>query len=109
MTDQDDQLNQQLAQTLDQSLEQLDEHTLQQLQAIRLQAQQPQQRNRRPALAVAAGILLMIAVPWLALKHTPTPAPQLSEQNVMDSYLSVDPDMLADWEMLETIGEVPDA
>ncbi len=115
MTDDDSKLQKQLADTLDRSLNDLDEHTMQQLQDIRLQAQRPPRRHWRPALAAAASILVMIAVPWLVHK-TPTQdispkfgEPVLSSSMFGDSHLSVDPEMLAEWEMLEAIGEVPDA
>ncbi|HAG93264.1 MAG: hypothetical protein CMK83_25440 [Pseudomonadales bacterium] len=105
MNDDDSRLQQQLSNTLDHSLEQLDERTLQQLQQIRQQAQRPSKRQWRPALAMAASILLMIAVPWIMHK------PPASDPSLLlgEHYLSVEPDMLADWEMLEAIAEVPDA
>ena len=106
MTDDDPKFQQKLAQTLNRSLEQLDDDTLQQLQSIRQQAQQPSRRHWRPAIAVAATVLMMIALPWLVQKQSPA-----TEPDVMfgENYLSVEPDMLADWDMLEAIGEVPDA
>lgn len=106
MTEEDRRLQQTLARSLDRSLDELDEHTLQQLQQIRLQAQQPPRRAWRPAMAVAASILLLVAIPWSL--HQPS-APQTPAALFTDHYLSEDPEMLADWEMLDAIGEVPDA
>ena len=106
MTDDDPGFQKKLADTLERSLEKLDEGTLQQLQTIRQQVQQPTRRHWRPAVAVAASVLMAVALPWLIQKQPPA-----KEQGLMfgESYLSVDPDMLADWDMLEAIGEVPDA
>lgn len=106
MTDDDPGFQKKLADTLDRSLDDLDEDTLQQLQSIRLQAQQPTRRHWRPAVAVAASVLMMLALPWLIQKQTPATEPGLM---LGENYLSVEPDMLADWDMLEAIGEVPDA
>ncbi|RLU01881.1 hypothetical protein [Ketobacter sp.] len=106
MTDEDRRLQQALARSLDRSLDELDEHTLQQLQQIRLQAQQPPRRAWRPALAAAASILLLIAIPWSLQQPA---APEQAAALFSDHYLSVDPELLADWDMLEAIGEVPDA
>lgn len=111
MIDDDSKLQHRLADTLERSLDELDEQTVQQLQSIRLQVQQPQQHRWRPALAIAASILVMVAIPWMMQKPgtTAVPAPLAGAPLAVESYLTVDPEMLADWEMLEAIGEVPDA
>lgn len=106
MSDNDDRLQQHIADTLERSLDNLDADTLQKLHNIRLQAQQQPQRNWRPALALAASVLVMIAIPWMMQGQPQTGIPVAT---LDEAYLSVDPDMLADWEMLEAIGEVPDA
>jgi hypothetical protein len=49
---------------------------------------------------------MMIALPWLMQKQPPATEPG---DMFGENYLSVEPDMLADWDMLEAIGEVPDA
>lgn len=110
MTDKPDELQQQLRVTLDRSADALDPQAVSALQQARQQALAgtPVRRNYRPAMMMAASLVALILAPWLALQQQKDSAPdfvQLEEQN----YLNEDPDMLADWDMLDAIGEVPDA
>lgn len=122
MTDNPDELQRQLRATLDRSADALDPQTLSALQQARQQALASTQarRNYRPAMMIAASLVALILAPWLALQQQEDSAPdfaQLEEQNYLEeqryleekSYLNEDPDMLADWDMLDAIGEVPDA
>jgi hypothetical protein len=116
MTDNSDELQRQLRATLDRSADELDPQTLSALQQARQQALASTQarRNYRPAMMIAASLVALILAPWLALQQQEDSAPdfaQLEEQRYPEeqSYLSEDPDMLADWDMLDAIGEVPDA
>ncbi|MAR91906.1 MAG: DUF3619 family protein [Pseudomonadota bacterium] len=106
MSEAHDKLARTLAKTLDQSLEQLDQDTLQQLRAAREQAQATRRRLWRPALASAAALVLLVSGSWF-LSQQQHPGGQ--QPSLADSYLSEDPQMLADWEMLAAIGESPDA
>ncbi len=116
MNDEPDDFQRQLRATLDRSADELDPQTLTALQQARQQAlaSTTARRNYRPALMIAASLVALILVPWLALQQQNDPAPSfalLEEQTPLEeqSYLNEDPDMLADWDMLDAIGEVPDA
>ena len=116
MNDNPDDFQRQLRVTLERSADELDTQTLSALQQARQQAlaSTKAQRNYRPAMMIAASLVALILVPWLALQQQDDRAPdfaQLEEQTPLEeqSYLSEDPDMLADWDMLDAIGEVPDA
>lgn len=104
-----DELPSRLSQSLERSLDSLDAETQQALQQIRRDALQPPRRNNlRPAMMIAA----LVIVPWLALRQpdvTPDMATDAFDLTAENSYLSEDPELLADWEMLAAIGEVPDA
>lgn len=117
MTPDHDELPRRLSQSLDRSLDSLDTETQQALQQIRRDILQPPRRNNlRPAMMIAASLVALVIVPWLALRQ-PEVAPDMATDMTTDtfdlaaenSYLSEDPDLLADWEMLDAIGEVPDA
>lgn len=108
-----DELPSRLSQSLERSLDSLDAETQQALQQIRRDALHPPRRNNlRPAMMIAA----LVIVPWLALRQ-PDVTPDMATDMTTDafdlaaenSYLSEDPELLADWEMLAAIGEVPDA
>lgn len=109
MTPDHNELSRRLSQSLERSLDSLDADTQQALQQIRRDALQPPRRhNLRPAMMIAASLVALVLVPWLALRQ-PEVAPDESVLAAENSYLSEDPDLLADWEMLDAIGEVPDA
>lgn len=90
-----------LAQTLQNSADALDVDTRARLAAIRHHAL-ARSRTRKivGGLALAASVLALIATPWMLRQ---APQTQLTEDN---AYLSVDPEMLADMDMLQAIGEV---
>ncbi len=114
----DDEFYKRIANTLDHSVEQLEQSTSEQLRVARERAlssaQQPSQqhypqpllRQWKPAIAMAAMLVLMIGFSWFTLKPASRTAPH---PVFTESYLSVEPEMLADWEMLDVIGEEPDA
>ena len=96
----DIQLAQQLARTLESSSAALDAATVARLAALRVEALQSVARRRRAAagLALAAGLAAAIAVPfWWHRQSEPAP--------VDLAYLSTDPEMLADMDMLLAVGE----
>lgn len=120
MTPDHDELPRRLSQSLDRSLDSLDTETQQALQQIRRDALQPRRRNLHPAMMIAASLVALVLVPWLALRQpdvttqmaTQVTTPVATDESIMPAdtgYLSEDPDLLADWEMLDAIGEVPDA
>jgi len=110
MSSEPDDFQRQLRQTLDRSVEQLDADTRADLQRARARAlTQAAPRNRlRPAMAVAASLVALVLVPWLALREPAITTPDLALHDD-SAYLAEDPDMLATWDMLDAIGEVPDA
>lgn len=110
MSSEPDDFQRQLRQTLDRSVEQLDADTRADLQRVRARAlTQVAPRNRlRPAMAVAASLAALVLVPWLALREPAITTPDLALHDD-SAYLAEDPDMLATWDMLDAIGEVPDA
>jgi hypothetical protein len=97
-----DEFTQRLTQTLDRSVADLDAETRLRLAAIRREAlSQSKWKSRAPrwtGLAIAASLLAVISAPWFAHRHT---APAHDEIG----YLSVDPQMLEDMDMLQAIGE----
>lgn len=112
MTPDHDELPRRLSQSLDRSLDSLDTETQQALQQIRRDALQPRRRNLHPAMMIAASLVALVLVPWLALRQPDVTTQIATDESIMPAdtgYLSEDPDLLADWEMLDAIGEVPDA
>lgn len=95
----DAELAQRIAQTLDASTDALDADTREQLVMIRHRALEHTRKRRVVgAVALAASVLALAAMPWMLR--------QPHEKVVDDiAYLSVDPEMLADMDMLEAIGE----
>jgi ferric-dicitrate binding protein FerR (iron transport regulator) len=111
-----DELERRLAATLERSLAQIDGDVAAALQAARRRALR--RRWGGAGLAVAAGIAALLLVPRLLPPASETPV--LAQQplstdsarwSLPDEYahLEVDPELLADWELLEAIGERPDA
>lgn len=115
-----DELERRLAATLDRSLDRLDGET-----AARLtQARRRALRQRSAALvglALAASVAALLLVPRL-LPPDPLPPDPLTPEQLVSvapqqllplpeeyAHLEVDLDLLADWELLEAIGERPDA
>ena len=131
-----DPFSQLVANSLEDSLDQLSPQIQQQLDEARRVAQQPVGWQWKPALA--AGLCCLLVLPLWSLWRSPpasiatdtasvpaqlaeplaqskeplAPLDEPSAQLAMSqaqSYLTVEPEMLADWEMLAVIGEVPDA
>ncbi len=97
----DNEMAQRIAKTLNESTESFDTETRAQLMMARHRAL-THSRNKRAALAMAlaASVLALVAAPWMLRQHA-------SPESVDDvTYLSVEPEMLADMEMLAAIGEV---
>ncbi len=89
------------AQTLQNSADALDVDTRARLAAMRHQAlARSNTRRIVGGLALAASVLAIISMPWM-LRQSPK-APVTEDT----AYLSVDPEMLADMDMLQAIGEV---
>lgn len=104
-----DELQQRLAATLDRSLEQLDGDTVARLAQARRRALQ-RRRGALIGLALAAGIAALLLVSNLPVTdEQPLPTLALQLPAGEEGYLQVDPQLLSDLEMLELIGELPDA
>lgn len=110
MNHDDDELRQRLGATLERSTRQLDDDTVQSLAQVRQQALAGSSGlgRYRPALA-AAVVMALVATPWLVLQSPPDAEPVQASAPQDLEFLNEDPDMLATWDMLEAIGEVPDA
>lgn len=115
MNNDQDEFSERVRATLDRSTEQLDADTLSQLQQARANAlaSANARPNLRPAMMIAASLVALILVPWLALRQPPPSVDVATLDNAFypadQDYLTEDPELLADWEMLDAIGEVPDA
>lgn len=96
----DSELSRRIAETLDRSTAEIDPHTRARLAAIRHDALS-RSRTRRAVtgLALAASLLAIVATPWMLHRSA-----QKTESGDA-AYLSVDPEMLADMDMLQAIGE----
>lgn len=97
----DAELAQRIARTLDEStsVAAFDADTRTQLAMARHRALTRTRKQRFAAVALAASILALAATPWMLRQ----PASKNTTDDV--AYLSVDPEMLADMDMLEAIGE----
>ena len=109
-----DEFSRDIVNRLEQSLDQLDPEIQQQLDMARRKAQQPASRYWQPALAAMIGLLLLFPLWQVWQQHwTSVTSPVVSVPppvlEMEQSYLTVEPQLLADWEMLEVIGEIPDA
>ncbi|MFT3930054.1 MAG: hypothetical protein QM709_07120 [Spongiibacteraceae bacterium] len=96
----DAELAQRIAKTLDSSTDSFDAETRAQLAMIRHRALASTRKKRiAGAVALAASVLAVIATPWMLRQ-------QAQEKHTEDlAYLSVEPEMLADMDMLLAIGE----
>lgn len=110
MNSDNDEFSRRIAATLDRSAEHLDGDTRQQLQLARQQALAGSRFKQyyRPALAIAAGVMALMVAPWLTWQqlHQNTPTVTMVDDG---GYLNEDPELLSDWDMLDAIGESPDA
>jgi cystathionine beta-lyase/cystathionine gamma-synthase len=98
----DIELSRRIAETLDRSTAQIDESTRARLAAMRHDALSHSRSRTRRAVtgfALAAGLAAIIAAPLLLQRNA-----QQTQRNDA-AYLSVDPEMLADMDMLQAIGE----
>lgn len=101
MTDErDDELNRRIAATLERSLDAIEPDALAHLAQARRHARDRRRRVRQVVggFALAAGVAAVAITPWLSRPTVDTAAaPDMS-------YLSVDPQLLADMDMLEVLG-----
>ncbi|HET8710020.1 MAG TPA: hypothetical protein VFM32_01495 [Spongiibacteraceae bacterium] len=100
LSERDAELANRIAQALDDSVEALDADSRARLVMIRHRALARTRHQRiAGAVALAASVLVLVATPWMLRQHT-------QDKAVEDvAYLSVDPEMLADMDMLLAIGE----
>ena len=105
--------SQNLANSLEQSLSHLDPEVNEQLDNARIQAQETVKKPWRGV--AAAAVLALLILPLWHLSYDNTESSTVAENSEASDdmnpgwYLSMEPDLLADWEMLEAIGEIPDA
>lgn len=96
----DAELAQSIAKTLDDSIDAFDADTRAQLAMMRHRALENTRRKHIiGTVALAASVLALVATPWMLRQQTQT---QSGEDL---AYLSVEPEMLADMDMLLAIGE----
>ena len=110
-----DELERRLAATLDRSLDRLDGERHDEIVVRLAQARRRALQRRRAVLAglaMAAGIGALLLVSNLPTSTETGLLPELAQRQLMDDdyvHLQVDPQLISDLEMLELIGEVPDA
>ena len=104
-SERDEQFSRQVADSLERSLDDLDEHTLAQLARARRTAINHRSYKREwiGGLAVAASVAALVVVPMVGQFDQANPQPDAQDLNM--SYLQEDPQMLLDMEMLLAIGE----
>lgn len=102
----DAELARRLAQTLDESVDALDVQTRERLVLMRHRALSHSKKPRIAAsLAVAASLLAIAAMPWMLQSHIHSNTAANKPLADDSAYLSVDPEMLADMDMLQAVGE----
>lgn len=104
-SERDEQLSRQVADSLERSLDDLDEHTLAQLARARRTAinHRSYKREWMGGLAVAASVAALVVVPMVGQFDQTSHQPDDLDLNM--TYLQEDPQMLLDMEMLLAIGE----
>lgn len=104
-SERDEQLSRQVADSLERSLDDLDEHTLAQLARARRTAinHRSYKREWMGGLAVAASVAALVVVPMVGQFDQTSHQPDGLDLNM--TYLQEDPQMLLDMEMLLAIGE----
>ena len=104
-SERDEQLSRQVADSLERSLDDLDEHTLAQLARARRTAINHRSYKREwiGGLAVAASVAALVVVPMVGQFDQTSHQPDDLDLNM--TYLQEDPQMLLDMEMLLAIGE----
>lgn len=101
VSERDVELAARLAQTLQSSVDALDADTRARLAVMRHQAlARSSMRRIVGGMALAASVLALVAMPWMLRQP---PQNDLTEDA---AYLGVEPEMLADMDMLLAIGEV---
>ncbi len=96
----DIELSRRIAETLDRSAAEIDAPTRARLAAMRHEALSRSRTRRAVAgLALAASLIAIVATPWMLQRSARVPAQGDA------AYLNVDPEMLADMDMLQAIGE----
>lgn len=102
--DHPDEFSRRLADTLERSLDAIDADTLAHLAHARRDALNHRARVRRVigGLALAASIASVAVLPWY-VSHQAQLQQQKADADM--SYLTVDPQMLSDMEMLQVLGE----
>lgn len=102
----DIELSRRIAATLDRSTAQIDAQTRARLATIRHEALSRSRTRRAVAgFALAAGLAAIIVTPLLQRNSQQTQRNAQQIQSGDAAYLSVDPEMLADMDMLQAIGE----
>lgn len=98
--DSNDELGRRLAATLERSLDDIDADALAHLAAARRHALGQRRKLKQVVggFALAAGVAAIAVMPWLSQQRSNTVATHDT------SYLSVDPQLLADMDMLEVLG-----
>jgi hypothetical protein len=104
-SERDEQFSRQVADSLERSLDDLDEHTLAQLARARRTAINHRSYKREwiGGLAVAASVAALVVVPMVGQFDQTSHQPDDLDLNM--TYLQEDPQMLLDMEMLLAIGE----
>lgn len=104
----DEEFSKRLAATLDKSVDTLDADTRARLAAMRRTAL-TRHHSRRVigGLALAASLALLILVPW-SLRHSGSEHNPIGGSAEDMAYLSVDPQMLEDMDMLQGLNELSD-
>lgn len=104
-SERDEQFSRQVADSLERSLDDLDEHTLAQLARARRTAinHRSYKREWMGGLAVAASVAALVVVPMVGQFDQTSHQPDDLDLNM--TYLQEDPQMLLDMEMLLAIGE----
>lgn len=103
--DHPDEFSRRLADTLERSLDAIDADTLAHLAHARRDALNHRARVRRVigGLALAAGIASVAVLPWYAGHSSQKQQQQRADADM--SYLAADPQLLADMDMLQVLGE----
>lgn len=109
MNRRDQELAEQLAKTLDHSVDSLDLSIRRQLNQARQKALASERRqqvwHKVIGVAMAAVIAGIVILPWPAQQHDTS----LATKNIAAPAPTEDPEMLKDMDMLDAIGEEPNA
>jgi|AZII01.1.fsa_nt_gi hypothetical protein len=103
----DEKLNLTIAQTLDRSLDDLGNDTDIRLQQVRQLALMHTIKKRHTTYIAIGSIAAALILSWVLISPPPSKDTTALALNSND-YMQEEPLMLANWEMLMTIGETPD-